>query len=203
MPAKKTGKQTSTKVRQAKLTAPAREEWAGIKLVATDVDGVMTDGTVLYGAQGELAKNFFIHDGMGLRLLEAAGIRVCVITSEDSQLVHQRVSRLMLSAYKPGMKRKGEALKSLMTSYGVIRQQTVYIGDDVNDAEALEAAGIGVCPPEASKSARDRARYTTKAPGGRGALREVADLILEAKGLDPVTLWRSIHPDVSSSGNKV
>ncbi len=168
-------------------------DWAHVKLLACDVDGVLTDGSVIYGPEGELAKAFFIRDGMGLRLLEAAGVRVAVITSEDSPVVHGRVKRLMLSAYKPGMKRKGDALRELMEQFGATKAETVYIGDDVNDSEAFEAAGISCAPADANHFAKRSSRFVTKANGGRGAVREIADLILEAKGLNPDTLWRGIH----------
>lgn len=195
-------KKTVRKTKGAEDNAPSREQWASIKLLALDVDGVLTDGTVFYGTEGELAKPFFIHDGMGLRLLEAAGIRVAVITSEDSALVHKRVSRLMLSGYRPGMKRKGEALRQLMTTFGVIRSQTAFIGDDVNDAEALELAGLPICTPQAAQAAKARAKYITSAAGGRGAVREVADLIIAAKGLDPVALWQGIHPQTATANKE-
>lgn len=174
------------------------EEWAGVMLLATDVDGVLTDGTVLYGEHGELAKRFFIRDGMGLRLLEAAGVKVAVITSEDSPVVASRVKRLMLSAYKPGMKRKGDALKELMRQFGATAAQTVFIGDDVNDAEALQIAGISCAPADASEFARESARYVAGKPGGLGAVREVADQILAAKGINPEQLWQSIHRQAES-----
>ena len=171
-----------------------KKDWARIKLVATDVDGVLTDATVLYGPHGELAKPFFIRDGMGMRLLEGAGVRVGVITSEDSALVGERVKKLMLSAYRPGQKRKGEALAALMAEFGASAGEAVFIGDDVNDAEAMQLAGIDVCPADASSYALAMARYVTAAPGGRGCVREVAEHILAAKGVDPVQLWARLHP---------
>ena len=174
------------------------KEWAGVKLFATDVDGVLTDGSVFYGPEGELAKPFFIRDGMGLRLLEAAGVRVCVITSEDSPLVRARIGRLMLSAYKPGMKRKGDALKALMQQFESAAEETVFVGDDVNDAEALEIARISCAPGDATEFAQDSARYVTSKPGGRGAIREIADRIIAAKGLNPDELWRGIHQNAES-----
>lgn len=171
-----------------------KRDWARVKLVATDVDGVLTDATVLYGPHGELAKPFFIRDGMGMRLLEGAGVRVGVITSEDSALVGERVKKLMLSAYRPGQKRKGEALAALMAEFGASAGEAVFIGDDVNDAEAMQLAGIAVCPADASSYALAMARYVTAAPGGRGCVREVAEHILAAKGVDPVQLWARLHP---------
>jgi 3-deoxy-D-manno-octulosonate 8-phosphate phosphatase (KDO 8-P phosphatase) len=173
-------------------------DWAGVKLFVCDVDGVLTDGTVLYGQQGELAKQFFIRDGMGLRLLEAAGVRVGVITSEDSPVVHGRMKKLLLSAYKPGMKRKGDALRALMKQFNAGEAETVYVGDDVNDAEAFEVAGIPCAPGDATEFARDSARYVTQAVGGRGAIREIADLIIAAKKLNPADLWASIHKKAES-----
>jgi len=173
-------------------------EWAGVKLFVCDVDGVLTDATVLYGPQGELAKQFFIRDGMGLRLLEAAGVRVGVITSEDSPVVHGRMKKLMLSAYVAGMKRKGDALAQLMQKFGASPEQTVYVGDDVNDAEAFEQAGIPCAPGDASRFARDSARYVTTAPGGRGAVREIADLVIAARRLSPDKLWNALHKAAES-----
>lgn len=169
------------------------EEWTGVKLVVTDVDGVLTDGHVLYGPDGELAKNFYIPDGMGLRLLEAAGVRVGVITSEDSPVISGRVKKLMLSAYRPGMKRKGDALKAMMQEFGATPAQTVFIGDDVNDAEAFEIAGIPCAPADANEFATRRARYVTSKNGGAGAVREIANQIIQSKGLNPDELWRGIH----------
>jgi 3-deoxy-D-manno-octulosonate 8-phosphate phosphatase (KDO 8-P phosphatase) len=176
----------------------SNDEWAAVKLFVTDVDGVLTDGAVLYGPEGELAKRFFIRDGMGLRLLEAAGVRVGVITSEDSAVVGSRIKRLMLSAYKPGMKRKGDALRELMQQFGAGRAETVYMGDDVNDAEALQAAGIPCAPADATAFAHQHARYVTHKQAGAGAVREIADLILQAKGLNPDELWRDIHKQAES-----
>lgn len=169
------------------------EQWAEVKLLVCDVDGVLTDGTVLYGAQGELAKPFYIRDGMGLRLLEAAGVRVAIITSEDSPVVSGRVKKLLLSAYRPGMKRKGDALRAVMAEFGVTPEQTAYVGDDVNDAEAFEIAGIPCAPGDASDFALERAKYVAKQSGGKGAVREIADLILKARQLDSDVLWRGIH----------
>ncbi|MCA8917176.1 MAG: HAD-IIIA family hydrolase [Planctomycetes bacterium] len=171
----------------------SNEQWADVKLVVCDVDGVLTDGTVLYGPQGELAKPFYIRDGMGLRLLEAAGVKVGIITSEDSPVVSGRVKRLLLSAYRPGMKRKGEALRQLMGEFGATPEQTVYVGDDVNDSEAFEVAGIPCAPADASRFALDRVKYICSMPGGRGAVREIADLVLHAKKLDEDDLWKGIH----------
>jgi 3-deoxy-D-manno-octulosonate 8-phosphate phosphatase (KDO 8-P phosphatase) len=174
------------------------EEWAAVKLFVCDVDGVLTDGTVVYGARGELSKTFFIRDGMGLRLLEAAGVRVGIITSEDSPVVSSRVKKLMLSAYKPGMKRKGAALRELMQQFNAGEAETVYVGDDVNDAEAFEAAGISCAPGDANDFAIQSARYVTVKAGGKGAVREIADTIIAAKKLNPDHLWHEIHKKAES-----
>lgn len=173
---------------------PTKAQWARIKLLATDVDGVLTDATVLYGPQGELAKPFFIRDGMGLRLLEGAGVRVAVVTSEDSALVSARVKKLMLSAYRPGQKRKGEAMAALRAEFSVAPEEFAYIGDDVNDLEAFAAVGIAVAPADGHSLLRQKAHFVSAFAGGRGCVREVADLILEAKGIDSGLLWANLHP---------
>lgn len=179
--------------RRKPATGVSKSEWAAIKVLACDVDGVLTDAGVWYSAGGELAKRFYIRDGMGLRLLEAAGVRVAVITSEDSSVVTARVQKLMLSAYRPGMKRKGDALRHVMAEFGAAPNETAFIGDDVNDGEALAVAGIAIAPADASDFALQRARYVTTKPGGNGAVREVADLILAAKGVDAAKLWAEVH----------
>jgi 3-deoxy-D-manno-octulosonate 8-phosphate phosphatase KdsC-like HAD superfamily phosphatase len=104
----------------------------------------------------------------------------------------------MLSAYKPGMKRKGDAVRELMQQFGAQASETVYVGDDVNDAEAFEAAGIPCAPADATGFATERARYVTHAHAGRGAIREIADRILHARKLDPDQLWRGIHKAAES-----
>ena len=175
------------------------DEWKSVKVVACDVDGVLTDGGVIYGPDGELGKTFFIRDGMGLRLLEAAGVRVAIITSEDTPVVASRVKRLLLSAYKPGMKRKGDALREVMQQFGASEAETVYVGDDVNDAEAFEVAGISCAPADATEFAIESARFVSSHPGGRGAVREIADKVIAAKGLNPDHLWRGIHKSSTRS----
>lgn len=175
------------------MSEVTKAEWAGVKLVICDVDGVLTDATVQYGPEGEMLRTFHIRDGMGMRLLEAAGVKVGIITSEKSAAVDARAERLLLSAYRPGMKRKGAALQGIMDEFSASAAETVFVGDDYNDAEALELAGIPCCPADASNYARGLARFESSFNGGRGAVREIAELVLGAKGLDPVQLWHGIH----------
>lgn len=175
------------------MTEVTKAEWAGVKIVTCDVDGVLTDATVQYGPEGEMLRTFHIRDGMGMRLLEAAGVKVGIITSEKSKAVDARAKRLLLSAYRPGMKIKGQALQEIMDEFNATAAETVYVGDDFNDAEAFDVAGIPCCPADASTYARDKVRFESSFNGGRGAVREIAELILEAKGLDPVALWAGIH----------
>jgi 3-deoxy-D-manno-octulosonate 8-phosphate phosphatase KdsC-like HAD superfamily phosphatase len=92
------------------------------------------------------------------------------------------------------MKRKGEALKALMREYDAAPAETVFVGDDVNDAEALKIAGLPCTPADGTEFARHNARYVTLAPAGRGAIREIADRILAARGLDAAALWAGLHP---------
>ncbi|MHC4841865.1 MAG: KdsC family phosphatase [Planctomycetota bacterium] len=175
------------------MTEVTKADWAGVKLFICDVDGVLTDGTVQYDQTGQMLRTFHIRDGMGMRLLEEAGVKVGIITSEQSEAVDARAKRLLLSAYRPGQKLKGKALQEVMDEFGVTPVETVYIGDDYNDAEAFELAGIPCCPSDASDFARDRVRFQANYGGGKGAVREIAEMILAAKELDPVELWHQIH----------
>ncbi|MDC1142005.1 HAD-IIIA family hydrolase [Planctomycetota bacterium] len=175
------------------MTEVTKAEWAGVKLLICDVDGVLTDATVQYGPTGEMLRTFHIRDGMGMRLLEAGGVKVGIITSESSEAMDARAKRLLLSAYRPGQKLKGKALQEIMDEFNVTAAETVYIGDDFNDAEAFELAGIPCCPADASDYAKAQVRFQASYDGGKGAVREIAELVLAAKNLDPVDLWHNIH----------
>ena len=181
MPVKKTKADTSTK-------ATARD-FASVKLLILDVDGVLTDGGVYYGAEGEQLKRFFIPDGMGLVLLQRAGIPVAVMTTENSPRVTARIKQLKLAHYAPGISKKGEHLPRLCAEAGVDPKHAAYVGDDVNDVSALKQVGLPIGTRDCMDEVRAVVRYVTKAAGGNGAVREVANLILKAKGVDIPALW--------------
>jgi 3-deoxy-D-manno-octulosonate 8-phosphate phosphatase (KDO 8-P phosphatase) len=166
-----------------RLTGPQlRARAANIRLVVSDVDGVLTDAGVYYSADGESLKRFSMRDGMGVELLRSAGIRTAFLTREQSPIVAARAQKLRIDALYAGERDKRQALPKLVQELGVSAQAVAYIGDDVNDLEALHwvaEAGLAVCPADAVPKVAQVAHFITAARGGHGAFRELCDLILE------------------------
>jgi len=155
-----------------------------IALVVADVDGVLTDGGVYYGAEGEVMKRFNIRDGMGVERLRAAGVPTAIITGEASPSVDRRAAKLSIDILYLSCKDKAAALREIIEKQGVSANQVAYIGDDVNDLEAMKLAGLAACPADAVREVREIAHYICAAPGGHGAFRELAEQIIEAKNAD-------------------
>ena len=153
-----------------------------VRLVITDVDGVLTDGGIYYDATGECLKRFHVRDGMGMRLLEENGVRVAVVSGRDSAALRKRVTDLGISLCEFGVKDKFAACEQLMIAAGVDKAQTACIGDDSIDLPAFEACGLSFAVADAPSYIKDAATYTLNTVGGSGAFREVADAILQAQG---------------------
>ena len=154
-----------------------------IRLVATDVDGVLTDGGLYYSDSGEQIKKFNAWDGLGLVLLKRAGLVTAVVTMDQSPLVNVRAAKLGISEIHQGVKDKLAVLKDLSSKYGIRLEEIAYVGDDVTDLPALRAVGFSAAPANGRETVRKKVRYVCKAKGGEGAVREVADLILATQGL--------------------
>lgn len=152
-----------------------------IKLVVTDVDGVLTDGGIYYDATGECLKRFHVRDGLGIRLLEENGIRVAVLSGRDSATLRKRVADLGVTLYQFGVKDKAAACRDLMAQAGVGREQTACIGDDSIDLPAFASCGLAYAVADAPDYVKRQATATLKARGGEGAFRELADAILTAQ----------------------
>lgn len=150
-----------------------------IKLVASDCDGVLTDGGLYYTEDGYEIKRFHVYDGMGFIMLQEHGIRTAIITGENNPLVKKRAERLNVDYYIPGTKDKIGALTSICNELGISLSESVYLGDDTFDIPAIEGCGFGVAPAEALDYVKEKADYVTQKSGGRGCFREVADMILE------------------------
>ncbi len=159
---------------------PAR--WAGVRLLAMDVDGVLTDGTVQVGSDGSEAKTFSIIDGLGMKRVLAKGIPVAWISGRASKATTVRAGELGISHVIQGRTDKIDALRELARSLKVEQAQCIYIGDDDIDAPAIKWAGIGIAVPDAAPEAVDAAAYITRRAAGHGAVREVCDHILAAAG---------------------
>lgn len=155
--------------------------WAAIRLFAMDVDGVLTDGTVIISSDGTEAKSFSILDGMGIKQLERAGVITAWISGRASGATTTRATELKIPHLVQGRVDKILALQELAAQLGLTAEQCAYMGDDTIDAAAIAWAGIGVAPHEAMPPALAAARYITTRPAGRGAVREVCDQILEAR----------------------
>lgn len=159
-----------------------------IRLIATDVDGVLTDGGLYYSDSGEQTKKFNVWDGLGLVLLKQAGLVTAVVTMDQTPLVKVRAAKLGMTEIHQGVKDKLAVLKQLASKYGIQLEEIAYVGDDVPDLPALRAVGFSAAPANAREPVRKKVRYVCKAKGGEGAVREVADLILAAQGVSPAFL---------------
>lgn len=167
-------------------TPVAKPTLADIRLVITDVDGVLTDGGIYYDATGECLKRFHVRDGMGMRLLEENGVRVAVLSGRDSATLRKRVADLGVTLCKFGIKDKLAACKQLMAEAGVKLEQTACIGDDCIDLPAFTACGMSFAVADAPVYVKAAASHTLNSAGGTGAFRELADAILFAQGKDKV-----------------
>lgn len=159
---------------------PAR--WADIKLFSMDVDGILTDGTILVSSDGVETKRFSILDGMGLVRLRKAGIAVAWISGRASDATLVRAEELRIPHLIQDRTDKLDALHELAAELELGHDQIAYMGDDDIDAPALQWAGIGITVPTAMPIALDAADYLTTRPAGLGAVREVCEQILTAKG---------------------
>jgi 3-deoxy-D-manno-octulosonate 8-phosphate phosphatase (KDO 8-P phosphatase) len=149
-----------------------------IKAIATDVDGVLTDGGVWWGPNGEEWKRFHFADIMGLSRARKSGLLIALISGENSPLVDRLAEKLEIADIYKGCKDKAAALRAFADRHGLPLAAICFIGDDVNDLSALAIAGLSACPADARPAVRDQCQLVTELPGGNGAVREVVDLLL-------------------------
>ena len=152
-----------------------------IKLVITDVDGVLTDGSLIYDANGEALKCFNVRDGLGIRLLIENGVQVAVLSGRDSAVLRKRISDLKIEHFLLGKLEKESACLQLMQEVGVEAEETAFIGDDSVDLPAFATCGLSFAVADAMEYVKNAANYILTLPGGKGAFREVADQILRAQ----------------------
>ena len=152
-----------------------------VKLLAMDVDGVLTDAGMYYSESGDELKKFNTRDGMGIKLLQAAGLVTVFITKEKTAIVERRGQKLAVPEVHQGIDDKLAVITTLAQKYGLSLEQVAYIGDDVNDLDALQAVGFSAAPADAMPSVLQAVHYVCAKKGGEGAVRELADLILVAQ----------------------
>lgn len=148
-----------------------------VRLVVTDVDGVLTDSITYYSKDGEALKGFNHRDGMAVKVLREAGFEVILMTGENSPIVAARAAKLKIARVRLGVADKAAELRTL----GVPLAAIAFLGDDLNDLGALEIAGLSVVPADACPEAKARADWVTKSKGGRGVLREFADRLMRVR----------------------
>ncbi|WP_374510090.1 KdsC family phosphatase [Niveibacterium sp.] len=160
----------------------AHERAARLKLMAFDVDGVLTDGTIWFTADGDVMKGFSTLDGHGLRMLQMAGIELAIITGRRSKALEQRCANLQIERLYQGVEDKRAVLHTLLDELKLDATQAGYMGDDVVDLPILRACGFSATTADGHPLVRNHVDMVASRPGGRGAAREVCDFILAAQG---------------------
>jgi len=160
----------------------AQDKAQSIKLLALDVDGILTDGRIYYGNNGEELKAFNIKDGLGIKLLQSAGVAVAIITGRTSGIVERRANELGITDIIQGREDKLEALEELCKRNKLKLADCAYMGDDLPDLGAINSVGLGLTVADATSAVRSAAQWCSSRSGGDGAVREACEFILRAKG---------------------
>jgi 3-deoxy-D-manno-octulosonate 8-phosphate phosphatase (KDO 8-P phosphatase) len=158
-----------------------QERCQGIELMIADVDGVLTDGGIIYDNEGIELKKFNARDGQGIKIWRTAGYQFGIITLRSSRIVQLRCADLNIELVRQGCEDKLPAARQMMGELGLDESQICYIGDDLPDLAVIKAVGLGVAVPDAAAEVREAADYITDAAGGNGAVRETIEMILKAK----------------------
>ncbi|MBI84169.1 MAG: phenylphosphate carboxylase subunit delta [Planctomycetaceae bacterium] len=152
-----------------------------IKYILSDVDGVLTDGSIVFDNQGIETKRFFVRDGLGIALWRRAGYGYGILTGRTSHIVKLRADELGVDVVRQGFEDKLPVAKEIIQQVGLSLEEICYIGDDLPDLPVIQLAGLGVAVADAPASICERADYVTRSRGGRGAVRETVEMILKAQ----------------------
>ena len=163
-------------------TLSAEQRAARVRLMVLDVDGVLTDGRLYYGPQGEAMKVFDVRDGHGIKMLISNGVEVALLSARSSDIVAARARELGISRVLQGRSDKAGALATLLGEEAIANDECGYMGDDLPDLPAMQSAGFAVTVADACDAAKSAAHWITPQPGGRGAVRALAEFVLVAKG---------------------
>ncbi|MDF1561576.1 MAG: HAD hydrolase family protein [Deltaproteobacteria bacterium] len=169
----------------SELSPEVRERAAKIELLVLDVDGVFTDGRLWYGPEGEALKAMDVRDGHGLVMLRECGLKLAVLSGRPQPLLKRRFEELRFTKVVERCIRKTEAIAEMAGELGLELTQVAFIGDDLNDRGALESVGLSCAPADAAPEIRALVHHVCAASGGRGAVREVCEVILKARGQWP------------------
>lgn len=162
-----------------------------IKLLAIDVDGVLTDAGAYYSENGIELKKFSVRDGMGMVLLRKAGFKVAIVTTEKTKIAEMRARRIQVDDLYQGVAKKVEAIEDLLKKYSLRWDEVAFIGDDINDVPVLQRVGFAAAPADATALNKKYAHYISTKNGGHGCVREICDMLLERdwKGIKITELW--------------
>jgi len=163
-------------------TSELKQIVKNIRLLALDVDGVLTDGTLYYDKNGEALKRFNVRDGQGIKLAQAYNLEIGIISARQCEIVKNRLGELGVKHIFQHCYDKAKQIKQLSEELNISLGEIAYIGDDILDVPPLEIVGLPVCPNNAHPSAKSKAKLITETNGGEGCVREVIDLILKEQG---------------------
>ena len=180
------------------IRTPAREELearaAAVRLIVFDVDGVLTDGGLYYGPDGEALKRFDVRDGHAMALARKAGLPCAWLTARSSPMVELRARELGIAIVRQGRRHKLEGLEEILGELATPPEACAYMGDDLNDLAPMARVGLPACPADAASEVRAQALFVAHHPGGRGAARELIELCLKASGRWERVVEDQIHP---------
>jgi len=160
-----------------------RHKLKGIKLLALDVDGVLTNGAITYDERGGEIKTFNVKDGLGIRMLIDAGIQVCIVTGRSSGALKHRCRDLGIKLIFEGINEKADIMETLLAKTGLDADQIAFMGDDLPDIGLMHCVGLAIAVKDACAEVKAQADFTTSATGGNGAVREVCEALLRAQRL--------------------
>ncbi|MDY0132920.1 MAG: HAD-IIIA family hydrolase [Desulforegulaceae bacterium] len=165
------------------------------KLLLLDVDGILTEGTITYTSSGEELKSFSVKDGLGIRLLQNAGIKTAVVTARESEMVSRRCRELSINPVFQNIKKKRKVIEIIEKELKIKKENICCMGDDLIDIPLMQICGISATVPDSCEEVKNLAMYITKKQGGKGAVREVCELILKSKGLWEKSIESFINPE--------
>lgn len=165
------------------ISKKVKDKAKKVKMLLLDVDGVLTDGRIIYDSQGRDSKFFDVHDGLGVYLLGRMGIKTILITAKGSECIKPRAKDMRVEAVYENILPKVKVFEKVRKEFGLQDDDICFVGDDLVDLSALKRAGLPVATRNACAEIKKVALYVTQKNGGRGAVREVAEVILKAKGL--------------------
>ena len=164
-------------------------DYRPMRLLVLDVDGTLPDGAIYMGPDGEMCKRFSAKDGLGLKLLQSAGVEIAILTGRRSRIVENRAAELGIARVVQGISEKPAALRQQAAEAGVSLAETGYMGDDLNDLSAMYLCGVRACPADAVPEVREICQFVSDFPGGQGAVRQFCEAWLKSAGL-----WETVSP---------